>query len=272
MIVLAAHEILESVRSRWFVALTGVFCALALGVSFVSFGGAGGLQFAGFDRTVASLLHLLILFVPLMALLVGALGLSGEREDGTLGYLLAQPVGRGSVYLGKIAGQALSLAGAICLGLGLCGLVIGSRAGAEGVGSFGWLALAALLLSCAGLGVGVLVAVLAASRLQALALALLAWVVFAFGIDFVAVGLVSSGRIGAAGLFWLSCANPVQAAKVLCLLALSAKLEILGPAGIYAVKTLGAPGAGLCLGGALAAWAVLPATAGWFLFRRMNLR
>jgi Cu-processing system permease protein len=272
MTAIVARELSEAVRSRWFAAVTAVFCLLALGVSYLGFSGSDALGFAGFSRTVAGLLNLMLLFVPLMGLLVGSLGISGDREDGTLGYVLAQPVGRGAVYAARLAGQWTSLALSIGLGLGLAGLVVGWEAGGEGGAAFGMLALVAALLGAASLAVGVLVAVAAGSRMRALVAALLLWVFFAFVADAVSVGLVVAGKIGAPGLFWLSLLNPVQSAKVLCLLAVSAKLEVLGPAGIHAVKTLGTAGAALVLGGALAAWTALPAAAGWAIFRRMNLR
>jgi Cu-processing system permease protein len=270
--VLLAREIQESMRSRWFLALTAVFGALALGVSYLSFAGTNALGFAGFDRTAASLINLMLLFVPLMGLLIGALGISGEREDGTLGYLLAQPVSRFSVYAGKFAGQGLSLVMSVGLGLGLAGLVVGWKAGPEGAGSFGTLAVAAVLLGAASLGVGFLVSVRSASRMRALATALVLWVVFEFVLDAVAVGLVTGGVIGPRGLMAFSFASPVQLAKTLCLLSLSEKLEMLGPAGVGAVKTFGRTGALFLCGGGLLAWALIPAGLGWLTFRRMNHR
>ncbi|MBI3268049.1 MAG: ABC transporter permease subunit [Planctomycetes bacterium] len=272
MTAILAREIGESLRSRWFLLVTGVFCTLALGVSYLSWSGADALGFAGFSRTVASLLNLMLLFVPLLALLVGALGISGEREDGTLGYVLAQPIGRGAVYLGKLLGQGASLGGAVALGLGLVGLVIGRQAGAEGAGAFAVLAVDALLLGAASLAIGVFVSVCAGSRLAALVFALVLWVLFAFVLDFVTVGLVIAGWTNPGGLFLASLANPVACAKVLCLLALNSKLEVLGPAGIHAVKTFGSAGAAALLAGALCAWTVLPAWIGWRRFRRMDVR
>lgn len=272
MTAILARELQESMRSRWFLAMTAVFCALALGISYLSFSGTGALGFAGFNRTVASLLNLMLLFVPLMGLLVGALGLSGEREDGTLAFLLAQPVGRFEVYAGKFCGQGMSLMLAVGLGLGLAGLVVGWSAGPGGAAAFGTLALAAVLLGAASLGIGLLVSVRSASRMRALAWALLLWVIFAFALDGLSVGLVTSGACGPRSLLFLSFANPVQLAKVLCLLALSAKLEVLGPSGIYAVKTFGTAGALAIFSGGLAAWALVPAAFGWLAFRRMNVQ
>lgn len=272
MIAIFAREIRSSLRSRWFVAVTVVFSVLALGISYLSFSGMGALGFAGFSRTVSSLLNLMLLFVPLMGLVVGSLGISGEREDGVLGYVLAQPVGRNGVFLAKLAGQACSLTFSIALGLGLAGTVVAWHAGPSGSGAYAVLAVTAVLLSSASLAVGVLVSVLAGSRMRALVTALLLWVAFAFVMDAASVGLVVSGQVGPTGLFYLAFANPVQLAKILCLLALSEKLEVLGPSGIYAVKTFGHAGAMLLSAGGLVFWTALPASIGLMLFRRLNVR
>ena len=272
MRALLARELREAVRSRWFVLLTIVFAGLALGVSYLSWSGASALGFAGFNRTVASLLNLMLLFVPLMGLLLGALGLSGEREDGTLGYVLAQPVSRRAVYAAQFAGQWGALGLAIGLGLGVAGLVLGWRVGPDGAAAYGVLAGAAVGLAAASLACGTLLAVVAGSRMRALAAALCVWVVFAFVLDSAAVGLVVAGRVGPVGLFWLSLANPVQSAKVCCLLALSAKLEVLGPSGVWAVKTFGASGAAALAWSGLALWTVLPAAVGAWAFRRLDVR
>ena len=53
--------------------------------------------------------ELVLLVVPLMGLSLGALGLAAERERGTLDYLLAQPVSRAEIFLGKYVGLAAAM-------------------------------------------------------------------------------------------------------------------------------------------------------------------
>lgn len=272
MKTLVLREMHEAIHSRWLVAITVVFAMLALSVSYLSYSGADTLGFAGFDRTVSSLLNLVLLFVPLMGLLLGALGLAGEREDGALGYLLAQPVSRAKVYFAKFVGQGLCLTLSIALGLGAAGLVVGWNAGLGEARSYGVLAGDALLLGAASLGVGTILATLTDGRMKALTFALLAWVWVAFVADFALIGLTIGAQASPETLFWVSLANPVQVAKTLCLLALTAKLETLGPSGLYAIKSFHAAGAAALLGGALLAWTVGPLSIGWLVFRRQNVR
>ena len=79
-LLVAAREIREAVRSRWFVLSSASFLVLSLGLSLLGLAGAQRSGLAGFDRTTAGLLNLALLFVPLVTLSLGGLGLAGERK------------------------------------------------------------------------------------------------------------------------------------------------------------------------------------------------
>src|SRR5512145_2414514 len=98
--LVAARELREAMRSRWFVLAAGCFLVLSLGLSFLGLAGAARSGLAGFDRTTASLLNLALLFVPLVTLSLGGLAIAGELEDASMGSVLAQPVTRLEVYVG----------------------------------------------------------------------------------------------------------------------------------------------------------------------------
>src|SRR5690554_5779991 len=87
----ARREFRDALAARWFVLYTIAFAALAIAVSFMSLAGVGSHGFAGFGKTTAGLLNLIMLVVPLMALTAGTGAIASERERGTLLYLLAQP-------------------------------------------------------------------------------------------------------------------------------------------------------------------------------------
>ena len=65
---------------------------------------ASGLALQAFGRTTATLMNLCLLLAPLVAVLMGAASIAGERERGTLEHLLAQPLSRTRLLLGKHAG------------------------------------------------------------------------------------------------------------------------------------------------------------------------
>ncbi len=267
MRTLVLREMHEAMRGRWLVAGAAVFALLSLSVSHLGFPGVDAPGPAGSSRAVAGLLDLVLLFVPLMGLVTGALGVAGEREDGTLGLLLSQPVSRATVFFSKFVGQGLCLSLAIVLGLGLAGLAVGWEAGLGEAGSCGVLACDAILLGVASLGIGLLVGTLAAGRTRALTVALLVWVWVVLLAD-----LAICAHVGPGARFWASLANPVQVARTLCLLALSATNEGLGTSGGHAVGTFHVGGAAALLCGALAAWVLAPIAAGWLFFRRQGIR
>jgi hypothetical protein len=174
VMALLRKELNDSLNNRWFMLFTVAFAGLALLLSWLalSSGGSGYAGFAGFGRTAASLINLVLLIIPLMALTVGAGSLAGEREQGTLHYLLAQPVSRAEVLLGKYLGLSVSLLGALTIGFGLSGLVIAAQSGQSQAGSYGLLILFAFILALAMLSLGFLVSVLARKAAVATGLAL----------------------------------------------------------------------------------------------------
>lgn len=269
--ILLLQEIRESFRSRWFIAVTAIFCAMALGVSYLSFSGAAQLSFAGFHRTVASLLNLVLIFVPLVSMLVASISLAGDKEDGTLAYVLSQPLSRASVYFAKIIGQACALSMSVLLGLALAAIPISMKAGNAEISSYGILALSAVLLSFSSLGMGFLIGAITRDRMRAIVAVFIAWITFSFAVDFLLVGLAVGGGLNPQTLFWISLINPVQQAKVLSLLHLTQRLEILGPSGIYAAKTFGLAGATFLMLGILVAWGALASAWGYIFFRKSNL-
>ena len=134
---LALKELRDAVRNRWLALYAFAFAGLALALSWTAMSGLGGYGLAGFSRTSAALINLVLLIVPLMGLTLGAMSLAGERERGSLAYLLAQPVTIGEVMLGKFIGLGLTLAAALAFGFGLAGVVIAWRGdAASGSGGF----------------------------------------------------------------------------------------------------------------------------------------
>src|SRR5262249_19207058 len=151
----------EAVRSRWFLLYTLAFAALGLGVSYLSAASSGGTGLAGFGRTTAGLINLVLLVVPLMGLTAGAGAIASDRERGMLAYILAQPVSRVEVLLGKYLGLAAALLACICLGLGACAGILAWKAGGTSASSILWFAGLSFGLALGMLSVGMLISALA---------------------------------------------------------------------------------------------------------------
>lgn len=262
---LLKKEINDSLNNRWFILYAGAFTGLALLFSWLSLSGTGYSGFAGFGRTAASLVNLVLLVVPLMALTIGAGSLSHERERGTLHYLLAQPVNRSEVLLGKYLGLAASLLGALALGFGLSGMVIAGRGGQADAGSYLLLALFSFALALGMLSLGFLVSVLVRKAAVATGIALFLWLALVFIGDLGLMGTTLAFKLPIQALFDLALLNPLQVFKMSALMSINATLDVLGPAGIYAIQTYRDSLTWLFLG-SLLAWIVLPLFAAYAIF------
>ena len=267
MLAFARREFRDAIASRWFVLYTVAFTVLAVGVSFMSLSGVGSHGFAGFGRTAAGLLNLIMLVVPLMALTAGAGTIAGERERGTLLYLLAQPVSRTQLLLGKYVGLAASLICSLCIGFGVSAAVLAWRAGGVGVSAFVLLIACTALLALAMLSVGVLISVLSRRTSVATGLALFVWLTLVFVSD---LGLMASSlifKLRVQEVFGLAILNPLQSFKMAVIVNMNASLDVLGPVGAYATHTIG-DALPWVLVATVAAWAVLPLVAAAALFAR----
>lgn len=264
--VLAQKELRDALRNRWFLLYTLAFIALSLAFSYLAFVGAGMAGFAGFGRTAASLINLVLLIVPLMALTIGAQSLAGEQEKSTLAYLLAQPINRIEVFLGKYLGLTLSLLASLTLGFGISGLVMAlNGSGAADPSAYVQLVVLAFLLSLTMLSVGFLISALTNKAGVAVGIGLFLWLAFVFFGDLGMMGTVIALRVPIDTLFWLSLSNPLQVFKMAAILDIRATLDILGPAGIYAVQRYGNSLLGIFLG-VLGLWILLPAVAAYVRF------
>jgi len=266
---LLAKEINDALNNRWFMLYAAAFAGLALLLSWLSLsGGAGYSGFAGFGRTAASLVNLVLLVVPLMALTIGADSLVSEREQGTLPYLLAQPVSRAEVLLGKYLGLAASVLGALALGFGLSGMVIaGQGAHQTNAAAYGLIAAFAFGLALAMLSLGFLISVLARKVSVATGVALLVWLSLVFVGDLGLMGTTLVFKLPIDTLFHLAVVNPLQVFKMSTLLSINATLDVLGPAGIYGLQTYRDHLTWLFLG-SLLAWIVLPLLVTFIIFQR----
>lgn len=257
IMTVAKRELREAVRSRWFLLYTLAFAILGLAVSFVSAAGTGGTGLSGFGRTTAGLTNLVLLVVPLMALTAGAASIASDRERGMLSYLLAQPVSRSEVLLGKYIGLAGSLMACLALGLGTCAIILAWRSVRTNPSSIVWLFGLSFVLAMAMLSLGMLISVLARRASVAVGTAIFVWLALVFVTDLALMAGAIALRLSIQDLFTLSLLNPLQVFKMWSLHAVDASLDVLGPAGLYAAEEYGKRLHAL-FAASLAAWIVLP--------------
>ncbi len=266
---IAGRELRESLRSRWFILYTIAFAVLGLGISFVSAAGAGGLGLSGYGRTTAGLINLVLLVVPLMALTAGAGSIASDRERGMLPYLLAQPLARFELLLGKYLGLAAALAACLSLGLGACAGILAWKGGGSQPAAMLWLAGLSLLLALGMLSVGMLISTLARRASMAIGVAIFLWLALVFVSDLALMAGAIAMRFRIEELFALSLVNPLQVFKMWSLHAVDATLDVLGPAGLYAMDEY-ADRLHLIFGACLAVWIFLPLALAVVVFSRRS--
>ena len=268
--ILAQKELRDARKNRWFLLYAIAFTGLSLALACVSLSGAGNYGLAGFGRTSASLINLILLIVPLMGLTLGALSLAGEREQGSLLYLLAQPITQQELLLGKFIGLSLALIAALALGFGLTALLIALNGGGAQINIYLTLLLLACLLAVASLSIGFLISATVKRGATAVGVALFLWLLLVFFGDLGLMGTALVLELSVDQLFALALMNPLQLFKIAAILDLRNNLEILGPAGIYAFRTYGTQLLPLLIG-LLFIWIVIPFTFATFLFKKRGI-
>ena len=270
MLVIAGQEIRAGLRNRWVLSTTLVLAALALSLTLLGSAPTGDVGADPLAVVVVSLARLTIFLLPLIALLLSFDAVVGEVERGTLLLLLAYPLARWQMIVGKFTGHLTILALATVLGFGsaAAALVIENRTITElDWPAFGGLIGSSLLLGAAFLAVGVLISTVARERATAAGIAVGAWFVLVLIYDGTLLGLLVAGQnhlLSPAALDMLLLANPADAFRLLNLAgteqarALSG-LVGLGQAGRIPIWSLLS---------SLACWIVLPLAAATFIFAR----
>lgn len=264
--IIAQRELREALRNKWLIFYALGFAALAFALSSASLAASGYGGLGGFGRTAASLINALLLFVPLLGLSVGAAALAGDRERGTLLYLLAQPVNRAEVFAGKALGAGLAVTLALALGFGLAGLALTTAGAGEG-GAFLALAGYTWLLALVSLGLGFIISAYTRKTATAVGAALILWLVLVFFSDLGLVGVTLAVRPTPAALLGMLLVNPLQIYKLGAIFSLRATLDTLGAAGQYALLRFGAALPAL-LAALLAAWTAAAFGGAFALFAR----
>ena len=258
---LIKKEIRDAVGNRWLIGYAVVLGALGLAATGTGLGSTSGLALQGFGRTTATLMNLCLMLAPLVAVLIGAGAVAGEAERGTLEHLLAQPLSRTKLLFAKYLGIFATLGAATVAGFVPAGLLIAFEAGPFILGHYAVFPAIASLAAAAMAGIGLLISVSSRSSAQAQGAAVFTWFGFVLLYDLVLMGTLAASGMPTEWLVGALVANPVDAARVLGILALEPDLYLLGPAGAYLAAHFSGAAATAVLLGTLTLWAIVPVVA-----------
>ncbi|UCF19952.1 MAG: ABC transporter permease subunit [Gemmatimonadota bacterium] len=264
--LLVRRELYASLSARWFYVYSAAF--LLGGLLLATFGLQNTVVYGyrGFAKAFAGLVHLALLFVPLMALFPAAASVAEERESGALEYILAQPTSYAEVFAGKWGGLVLALALSLTFGFGAAGAVAAVRGVPPGLilTLYGFV----LLLALCFISLGLCFSVAAQTRARALTLGFVAWLLLvALGTLGIIVAFIRWGAPEQLLAIW-TFVNPVEAFRIGVIGVLDADLSLLGPVGSRIIERLGSGGATGLAAFSLAAWSLGPGLLGLWLFRR----
>jgi len=260
ILLFARQERVLAVRSRWTQIFAAVFAALSLAVAGSGYVLTGGSGLQDFSRTAVSLVQLVLYLVPLTSLLIGVMALVPDRGAAEL--LFSQPVGRGTILIGKVLGLFQALVAAQCVGFGAAGIVIFARTGEEGIVGFLLVVLGSVAATAVFLAIAALLSAGTSGRRRArtLALALVVWFAAVAIFDVAALGVASLLPSGAASRVLIVgvIVNPVDALRTGVLLGIQGTAAF-GAASLAFLRfTKGSLGAGLALGASVLAWVAVP--------------
>lgn len=237
----ARLDLAEALRSRWV-----LFSGLAYGVLggafvFVGMRESSVLGFSGMGRALLSMIHALLLLLPLFALTATGQVINRAREDGTLELLFSHPVRRSTYFLAITLTRYLVLALPLVL-LMLIMTGVGRWVfGQETSWSFVFQAMGISASLIAGfVGAGIAVSTFIRNQARAVIWILVIWAAAVAFMDFGLVAVMLNWRVTPEVVFILAAFNPVQAARMALLAGTSSELSVLGPVGFYLMHQVGA--------------------------------
>lgn len=193
ILLVAKKEIMDNIRNKWILLMTGIFAALTLLVSY--FGSLGqGWQELGL--TIAGMMTLVQYLIPIIGLMLGYSAIVGEIERGSLNALLSFPLKRIEVLIGKFLGLGGVLSIALLVGFGIAGVVIGLNVSEVDVVQYLTFLLSSVLLGLVFVAISLLASSFFENRSTAMGMAVFLWFFFTMIWNLIIAGIaIASGGI-----------------------------------------------------------------------------
>lgn len=175
MVTLAKKEFMDNIRNKWIIIVSVLFVALIVMISVYQ---GQAQDDAGFEDTISYSNELVVLFISIVAIMLGYKAITKEVESKSVGLLLTSELDRKDVIIGKFTGLGSVLAFSIVVGLGIGGLIIGLTSGFEGGLDYISFVIFSFLFSLAFLSISFLMSSLVTKTTGALAGGVFIWIFF----------------------------------------------------------------------------------------------
>ena len=275
----ARKDFSDAARSKLLWALTALLVLLVGGLSAIPHLLHEDGSAPGFVEAMGFLFQPIGFLVPVIGLIVGYRAIVGERESGSIRFLLGLPNTRRDVVVGKVVGRAAVVAVPTVIGFVVGGVVILALYSGFDIADYLGLLVFSLLMGLVYVSIAVGVSASVASRAKAVAGVLGIFVIFNFLWQFVPMGLywlvegnlpdIYGGNLPA----WFLFVERLSPGQALTAIALSL-VDFVG------AEDLDLTAAGRVAGDVpfylenwfawviVAAWIVVPLTIGYARFRR----
>lgn len=237
-------------RSRWTYAYFLFFLMVTLGLLYFSY---------DIPRTVISLMNIILILCPLIGTLFGALYYYSSKEF--IDLLLALPLPRRSIFLGKYLGLSLALAISFILGTSLP-LVFFGILSSEVLVNFLVLLVSGVFLTFIFTGIAFLITIRFESPIKGFGVAIFVWLFLTVIYDgiFLLILLLFKEYPQDKLALVMTLFNPVDLSRILIMLQLDIS-ALMGYTGAVFRKFLGT-GIGMMVAySALTLWVILPVMA-----------
>jgi len=194
---LAKKEFMDNCRNKWIIVISAIFVISTLLASY--FGSHGQAGWRNLRVTIGVMSFFVVLLITIIGLMLGYAAIVGEKERGSLGLLIALPLTRNEILLGKFLGLGAVLSTAILIGFGVSGIIISLNI--ENAAWMNYLIFigASLLLGLVYLAIALFISSFFNKRSTAMGSAIFLW--FFFNIIWILF-------IGPALLFFIGLENP----------------------------------------------------------------
>ena len=257
MLKILKYSLFDLTRSRWTYGYFLFYLVLTFGLLYFS---------NDLSKAIISMMNIILILNPLIATLFGALYYYNSREFAEL--LLALPLKRSSIFMGKYLGLALSLSFSYMLGTGIPFFFYGIQATGQ-AWNFLLLTGAGLFLTFIFTGLSFLISIRFENTIKGFGITIFIWLFFAIiydGIFLLTLLIFEQYPLDKYALV-MTLLNPIDLSRVLIMLKLDIS-ALMGYTGAVFNKFLGT-GLGMTVAfGTLLLWTFVPV----FVFIRFAKR
>ncbi|MBS4096559.1 MAG: ABC transporter permease subunit [Sulfuricella sp.] len=238
----AKLDIVESLRSRWFMIYSLVFGGIVALLFAFGLTESRVLGFIGLSRLLVTYIQLSMAILPIFVLITTVRSVAGDREAGVFEYLLSLPVSLSAWFWGKIVGRYLVVFTPVFLAM--LGAAVWAMIVDVEVPWSMFLFYTGLLAAMAWcfLGMGMLISSMARSTDVAQGAAFMLWLTMLLFLDLILLGVMIQGHIAPEAAVGVALANPLQVFRTAALMLFDPQLVVLGPSAFVIFDHFGATG------------------------------